>query len=727
MRYKKISLANFVAKKTHSIMKDCNFLGCLDIPSIACSKTGELSWCQGFVPHHGELRRMLWHEFDAESAATAPTIAKAPFPVLEFGMAKAGMLAITDAFELPSSMVPTSSTSGSPGSGASTVHSTTSIEAANRLSAATAVHKRVLQAISSQIEARGFFYQPFLVRYALRMTDGTHAALSSPILMMPWMLPPCLALGAAVTNDDTVITTFSNASMRYFSLTCQVLQGIDQQWADCVVGVDVFCSVPIPTFDTEAVCSDGFVTFSGMASTTATEILAGIWAENATDYCEHTLSDLGISATKAWAFSPNPMLRQEIIDTHEFYHIAFVPISSLTTGSAVTLSVPCTSAEALKKRPKLEDTLRGSYGLKPASMLDYNGRVHAIGGKEQQLAPLEIRSSMQACDAVSSAQVQICVLARRDGQEYATAIQCAIRSMPHYFFTAIPDAYAVVISWGVNVWRLPLTPHLGLQGAYWCSDFEADTQYPSGAWVVPDNDAWHPTPNVLRSGLLYADRLTLMDSSVEVGSAESIALVPALKAMSAGQFGAYPLYVFATDGIWAVGWTASGYGSPQLISRDCALGADAIGVLEESVVYACKDGVKLLSGAKVECISGCLQCMSQLPDTVRLGSLPGFLWVVIGSTAYIYDIESQLWGMADEDDGTRVITRPFEGPVETLEIKGLFAEKPKVWVYGSQDLVNWALVASAQAARLEIDGSQWRYHILVIECDTAKSLVSFRY
>lgn len=701
-------------------MEEIKFKGCVSVPSIASAQPGELAVSFGFVPEAGELKRTHWPDV-VNNGGTIEVFGKAPLVELEFGMVQAGMLAIADNFELPSTMVPTSA--GGAGSGASTVHGSTSLEVTNAQSAAQIVAKRIGQAISAQIEAKGYFYQPFFVRYALRMADGTHSAPSSPVLMMPWMMPPCIALGSSVTAEDKSVVSLSSSSMRFFGLRCHVLGGLAEEWIGQVTGVDVFISEPIATYDADTVCEDGFVSYSQMANSS----FVGIWDESGNGYAEHTIGELGLGAVKAWTFSPNTMMLQQIIDMHEFYQVAYISASQLAEGEDIDLVLPCTSADALKRRPIFNcDSLDGHCDYKPDAALNYNGLTLGAGGSIEQPKPLPLRSMAQACGEVRNVSTSICLLSRRDGIEYSTGCICTVRSLPRYLFTAVPGAYAILIRIGINTWQLPLQPHSYLDGYYWWGGIDDEVEYQSSTWVAPMTEAWHPMPNVLAT---YTSSLAI----TTVGSGQCFALQPALRAMSAGQFGDYPLYVFATDGVWAVAWRNGTYGSPQLLSHDVALSADAIAAMESGIAYATSSGVKVLAGAKTEWISTSLAAdpmmgiklpdlslpstvggLKSLPSSVKLCYRDGQVWVMVDEMAYAYDTLSEQWGMVTEDDSAFVVSRPLAGPIRKICVHGLLRDKPEVYVFGSQDFSSWHLVASGKNAALAWHGTDWHYYVVAI-------------
>lgn len=86
--------------------------------------------------------------------------------------------------------------------------------------------------------------------------------------------------------------------------------------------------------------------------------------------------------------------------------------------------------------------------------------------------------------------------------------------------------------------------------------------------------------------------------------AEVISIANATAALSEGQFGQYPLYVFTKDGIWSVPVSNNGdFAASVPMSRDVALSKESIQTIEQAITFATAQGVMLLSGSTVQSIS----------------------------------------------------------------------------------------------------------------------------
>lgn len=72
------------------------------------------------------------------------------------------------------------------------------------------------------------------------------------------------------------------------------------------------------------------------------------------------------------------------------------------------------------------------------------------------------------------------------------------------------------------------------------------------------------------------------------------------KALSTGQFGQYPLYVFTSDGIWALETAADGtFSSASPLSRETCSSPDTITPIDQSIVFVTEKGVMLLQSSDI--------------------------------------------------------------------------------------------------------------------------------
>lgn len=96
-------------------------------------------------------------------------------------------------------------------------------------------------------------------------------------------------------------------------------------------------------------------------------------------------------------------------------------------------------------------------------------------------------------------------------------------------------------------------------------------------------------------------------NAVSVGNGNIIAMAANTKAISQGQFGDYPLYVFTDEATWALNVNTLGtYSSRQPVSRDVISSKNSLVSIDNAVVFTTARGIMVLQGHQTTCISDVL-------------------------------------------------------------------------------------------------------------------------
>lgn len=667
------------------------YWGCADEPGVTLSKD-EAHRVSAQLCTNADVADGRLVYVDSEGMHMAVAVAdgyrvmrsEAPRPVIEFALISAGHVAVGQAMQLPASMCGLSGT-GVAGSGAWTVHAPSAVHTANHESAASKVHARLMQAIDCQASSRGMFHQPFMVRYAVRMTDGTYAAVSPPVAMLPSVVPPCFAVASSVSvDDDECIVTFSSMSAHYCKLRYRVVCGLDAGAATDVAAVDIFCSKQQLTYRTDVAGTDGVVGYKSMVADTNTVgrgdaasadgIFVGHWADFDDKSVDHTLEDMPWRDSKCWQLLPDPMWTTRLLADNEFYRVASVPLSMLEVdGQFHNVEIYDIGNEAIALSPRLEETPIVRASLLPEAMIIEGDEIVISGSacSPGYVWPLRAMTVCGSRDAESLCHIK--VLARGQSGAYSVGLECTgTMSESRYLYTDIVGAYAIVVSGEDGDFMLPLSPHPTLAGAYWWG----------GVSKVP-----------IAGNKIDASDLPPQLSSIECGACVEIcsvhnpwhvtrrwrlpcchvvAMARSLRAVSSGQFGQYVRYVFTDDALWILPNTGD---EPVMISTDTCTSKFAVAEVEGSIVYASRRGLHQVTGSKSVTISGdlsgcCGMSVDDLPHIadVLQGYVPrsyesfrallahahliydkyqGRLWLSgYSPVSYVYSMESGKWGMA---------------------------------------------------------------------------------
>lgn len=513
-----------------------------------------------------------------------------------------------------------------------------------------AVYGRLYERYNEYVKSRGLhFYQPFMVRYAFRLYDGTYRWHSSPVLMLPTTVYPLLRASESKYSNGIYSNRISFADFQLFRLVYRILdKGAINQWRDIIQGIDIFISAPIYTYDQSGKISGAssvnFSTYSGVWHDNETPRLNGIFSSKTSydDSYHYVVAPNGKGATSAvnyWTFpSREKELSEDIRSCHQFYRVARIDLDKI---EAMQELKPLefedgVTVDNLVGRPLLPDEFQSHHILKPNILHSYNNRLDMADMKISLMGALPLRSMMTYCNpsshsSASSYRVSMRIKFRKNGEEFtstlsssgtgdteldAMAVDSFINYPPRYLY--IPDADAkqlevalTPVAGGDTVYvTFPLTPHDFLNGAYYFAGFE----------LTPDGDSPLVTsaasgfPASDRSEVIRRNRLYVSEpdnpfvfspqSVVSVGSARIKGVSTAARALSQGQFGQYPLYAFTDEGVWALEVSSTGvYSARQPITRDVCRNISGITQLDSSVLFPSDRGIMMIAGSDTQCIS----------------------------------------------------------------------------------------------------------------------------
>lgn len=125
-------------------------------------------------------------------------------------------------------------------------------------------------------------------------------------------------------------------------------------------------------------------------------------------------------------------------------------------------------------------------------------------------------------------------------------------------------------------------------------------------FVLVEKTPYEERPNVLKVSMVDNPFLFPAKSTHSPSQGAVVALASNTMPLSQGQFGEHPLYVFCDNGIWVMGIDSSGsmaYTTSFPLSREICRNADTLCRIDAGVVFLGNEGVMLLSGNKINCIS----------------------------------------------------------------------------------------------------------------------------
>ena len=192
--------------------------------------------------------------------------------------------------------------------------------------------------------------------------------------------------------------------------------------------------------------------------------------------------------------------------------------------------------------------------------------------------------------------------------------------------------------------------------------------------------------NILKVSAISNPFVFPADQTYQPSNADIVGLCSNTQAISQGQFGQHPLYVFTRDGIYAMSVDASGsivYTAITPVSRDVCINTSSIKGIDSSVLFATSRGLMAIAGGTVTLLSAdldgylpsCIDSSPLLPKIAAIASmddklsktefhnyLDGYLAISIAyiyatreiiisnrlyTYSYIYNLDSSTWSKVD--------------------------------------------------------------------------------
>lgn len=656
-----------------------------------------------------------------------------------------------------------------------------------------------------RVEKKGYFNQPFLVRYAYRLYNGDYAFFSPPVLLTPSLIVPyCRMLGTKPKTDGThesiIAFDYVKCQLRYTFDDDNLNFDLDdwENWGTIIQSIDVFISSPIYTWDTDGMIKEqvkhndwvdddewyikntlvpiGTPIYNTFEQVKVGDDVYNVGSESKEGdkikgsylgafigfnednfdkdndnepkdsiarsqypvvdwYVPKIPKDRSINNTTNYdyieinrhrdvvKFPKNENFYKDIASVQNFYKIAEIEIPSSTNGFTTDLKL----LKLLKKDlsnlevfERISDDYYSKSKIVSRSQFTFNNRINLIGYKKYfPKLYIEDLMSFGGTNQFSSGNNNLRLFF--DIYYYNSGRKCHYRysqitdrgcyksngndiiipkRLFRYLFYPDPNVFRIDLRYslspGVNSEEVDYTnskPLVSLKMSK--SDFLNGSCFfdkyndpPSMGDALTDDigdcDYYEEKNKVYTSNVNNPFIFNAVNINT-IGHGELYALSSTTQPLSQGQFGLYPLYAFASDGVWALETNSEGgYSAKSILSRDVIIhDKDGLATpplqLENSIIYACDRGIVLLNGSTNQSISEVIderfpadfvkfQSFEKLTaglneETLNLISFKQFIngakyaydygnervWVfnTNHSYAYVFSLKSKLWGIAD--------------------------------------------------------------------------------
>lgn len=590
------------------------------------------------------LQYMIWKDDDYQLLGNRP-----PFLSIDFGMYKVGTLSEHEEYSISARCAP--SWSGT----------RESAEKEELIEMTQFAYGLLNPAIADKITTQGYFYQPFFVRYAYRLYDGTLNWHSAPILMLPTILPPFIKYtddGSHPAAGGTLKATLT-LDVPYFGLSYRILpDGVEElaDWSDLIVGIEIFVSAPIYTYDQSkdlpwrpvvlsrrllsGISPDKETSIDGGRPTQVPpdEVFVGHYADGlSAPYIDRTMSTLNDSEL-ILNIGQRETFYDNIRNAHDFYKIARIGVKDIKATSLMQhLELTDKDLSSLVTKEPMSDEYQSHCKIIAKSLYAFNSRLNLADVEITPPTPFPIRSGMQFGNPEGPVTTpRITVWTRINGVR-CHACRSGIdtcesdiwhdpeRNFPRFIYYPDASAYKMEIFISDSQkYTINLEPHDFLNGAIYFMGKSGMSKDPIP--VCADPETADSPMSVSVSSKIYTSEINNPFSFPlaginTVGSGEVLSISSAAKALSQGQFGQFPLYAFTSEGVWALETTSTGtYSARQPITRDVCISSAAITQIDSSVLFATDRGIMLISGSQTQCISDAINNDSPID---LLTALPG--------------------------------------------------------------------------------------------------------
>ena len=520
--------------------------------------------------------------------------------------------------------------------------------------------------------SEGYFLFPFFVRYAYRMYDNSTITMdSAPILMCPsTQLAPVAHIDTIANVDGKVGVIAYRVSSFCAKLDVRAAVSDDywnaiEKWKDLIKSVDVFISAPIYSYD-----QSGQVKSMSNTSTYFTDNFAvGIQKQNSPDtkgadyyqkwsfaelYCRQYTFSQGMPSlsypTETFSL-PRFSLEQihnKIKDCSTFYLLKSLELKKEAFSGTYTFEPEEDYLNNIVTKETIPDDYFSHDILSASYMLNYNSRLNMANVKRHifdgftypSMVPYtngEIRYvpgvSWQGKAATTLYTVWVYIREQKEIVVKSAKSLLATNDIGSggawYFFYPNPNAYKMQIavdSAGSKVYEFNLSPHDYLNGAYAFIDFSS----PTSVSATPANPSSDKT--VIEENKLYTSNVNNpfffpVSGVRSIGLSAILGISTATKALSEGQYGQYPLYVFSGEGVWALSVASDGSfaSTPPPVRNDVCINPKSITPIDSGVLFVTDKGLMFLLGSDAVCLT---EILDGPPADVK--SMPYFANVTDG-------------------------------------------------------------------------------------------------
>lgn len=463
------------------------------------------------------------------------------------------------------------------------------------------------------ISQKNAFCQPFYVRTALQLYDGTYTHISQPILLFPCITENSAALLflGDLNSEENSLYIFTEFNELYFSQSADL-----KEWGDIVKNLSIFISDGIEVHDLsiDQTASKDLEINAIYQSGSLSTYIHKTWDNSRMGRHMQALIDFDAEHKTNAGFAMNPKSKDAILNqikgTSIFYKICEVGLNPVS-NKPISEYMEAHTLENLTTQEYIdEDDYFSHSKMYPKFTYTYNSRLNLANVSR---GVFEGYGFFMPYDNLSPSTYDIRVRLNLDVNNVMVKhIVSTNQKQGIYFYYPDSRAKHVTIFKGTTcILDEELTEHPSLNGAYFFKGLPGvDENEPTSATpekpynTTITNNHRELLPNYIITSEVNNPWVYKAEGYNKVGTGRIIGMSTITQALSQGQFGQYPLLVFSTDGIWAMSVNNTGlFQTIHPMSREVCNNAGSITQTDGAVFFSSEKGLMVVVGGDVKCVS----------------------------------------------------------------------------------------------------------------------------
>ncbi|RHJ75758.1 hypothetical protein [Parabacteroides sp. AM08-6] len=506
----------------------------------------------------------------------------------------------------------------------------------------------------SKVNKDGYLCYPIFVRYALKLYDGSHIMHSAPLLLMtPYMNPVSTYIYQNLTNSDDSWINWKDGYMTGFKfesivskcrLSYEAFTTELTNWKDIITSIDIFISKPINTVNLNSPIEDFYCGDQGSPAS------------------HDPYLDINLNTYNQGE------IKDKALNVSVFYKVHSIDIKPYVGATKIQDEKVL---ENLEQNETLSDDPFSHNRLTGGSFI-YNSKLHLYNIQESlyegyPLDIFQIKSQYwgETPAAINGSGTTHVYIKTDSGEKITSSSFRLHNSYGLIPFICYPDSRATKIIIRITASgktyqkTFMLTSHPFLNLAYNIHDNYVHAltldDFSDAVTAKDSEDALVKRPNILKVSEVNNPFIFPSDHTYSVSNREIIGLAVVTNALSTGQFGQFPLYVFTGEGIYALstGIGDIAYQNAFPVTRDCCNNPQSIVSTDNSVVFSTERGLMILSGSTVATISDKIEgflpsSIDSSPIIKKIATVAG-LENTLSSIEFIYYLKDACIGYNYED------------------------------------------------------------------------------